>query len=76
MTKVMSRLSRRTGDLEISPDLGEDDGVDTGVTMVPGTSPSIDDNDDVAFQGSNGDLWIWIQPALEWHPALTILAWG
>jgi Ca2+-binding RTX toxin-like protein len=31
--------------------------------MMPGTSPSIDDQDDIAFQGSNGNLWIWIAPA-------------
>src|SRR6185312_3390131 len=24
----------------------------------PGTSPSINDNNDVAYQGSNGDLWV------------------
>ena len=27
--------------------------------MMPGTSPSIDDGGEVAFQGKNGDLWIW-----------------
>ena len=31
--------------------------------MMPGTSPSIDDQDDIVVQGSNGDLWIWIAPA-------------
>ena len=30
---------------------------------MPGSSPSIDDEDDIAVQGSNGDLWIWIAPA-------------
>ena len=26
--------------------------------MKPGTSPSINDKNDIAFQGSNGDLWV------------------
>jgi hypothetical protein len=30
---------------------------------MAGTSPSINDNNDIAFQSSNGDLWIWLAPA-------------
>jgi hypothetical protein len=28
--------------------------------MMPGSSPSIDDDDDIVFQGANGDLWDWL----------------
>jgi hypothetical protein len=32
---------------------------DLQLEMMPGTSPSMDD-DDIMFQGTNGDLWDWI----------------
>jgi Ca2+-binding RTX toxin-like protein len=32
---------------------------DTGLPMATGTSPSIDAYGNVAFQGSDGDVWVW-----------------
>jgi hypothetical protein len=33
--------------------------VDTGLPMLANTSPSVADDDTVAFHGANGDLWYW-----------------
>ena len=62
MTRMTSRFRRATAISTWSYNQGASGG-DTGAKMMPGTSPSIDDHDDIAFQGSNGDLWIWIAPA-------------
>jgi Ca2+-binding RTX toxin-like protein len=35
---------------------------DTGLLMKEGTSPSIDHDGDVAFEGLNGTLWLWKAP--------------
>ncbi len=59
MTTMTSHSRGATAISVISVDFGEGGTNDTGVKMMQGTSPSIDDNDDVAFQGTNGDLWIW-----------------
>ena len=47
------------GDLWIFSPGGQPQNTPTGLQMMEGTSPSINNFNDVAFQANTGSLWIW-----------------
>ena len=56
---VTGQIAIQTSDGELEVTLDSQAFIETGLAMAPGTSPSIDEDGAVAFQGGNNNLWIW-----------------